>query len=407
MKYIVVLADGMADYPLQELGNRTPLQAAHTPETDRLAHYGEVGMVQTIPQGIHPGSDTANLSVMGYDPSVYYFGRSPFEAISMGLELLPTDVSFRTNLVTLSEEEPYPEKIILDHSADEISSAEARELIEAVNQYLATEKMRFFPGVSYRHILLWHEAPFEYKFTPPHDILGRKIADYLPQGPYGRIFTEMMQKSHEFLKNHPVNIRRRERGLKPANSIWVWGEGKKPALPGFKEKYGLTGSVISAVDLIKGIGLCAGLDSLDVEGATGTYKTNYAGKVQAALGALSGGQDFVYIHLEGPDECGHRMEITNKVNAIEWIDEKVIGPIIQAMRERHEDYSIMVLPDHPTPLSLRTHTAEPVPFLIYRSAAESYDPSRRYDEDEAPKTGLVIAKGHLLMDYFIKGSLSE
>ncbi|MDX9871609.1 MAG: cofactor-independent phosphoglycerate mutase [Clostridia bacterium] len=405
MKYIVVLADGMADYPLAELGNKTPLQAAQTPSLNYLAQYGQVGMVKTIPDGMPPGSDTANLSVMGYDPAVYYFGRSPFEAVSMGLELAPTDVVFRTNVVTLSEEEPYAEKIILDHSADEISSAEARELIEAVQQKLGTEKMQFFPGVSYRHILVWQEAPFDFQFTPPHDILGQKIANFLPRGPYGHIFLEMMQQSSLILSEHPVNLQRRQRGLKPANSIWIWGEGKKPALPGFYEKYGLKGSVISAVDLIKGIGLCAGLDALEVAGATGNYNTNYEGKARAALDALESGQDFVYIHLEGPDECGHRREIENKVKAIESIDARIVRPIMEEMSARGEEYSLMVLPDHPTPLCLRTHTSEPVPFLLYRSAAGEYDPARIYDEDGAKKTGLFIEQGHSLMDYFIKESL--
>lgn len=403
MKYIVVISDGMADYPVPELGSKTPLQAADTPTFDFLARHGEVGMVNTIPAGMQPGSDTANLSVMGYDPKVYYSGRSPFEAVSMGLTLADTDVIFRCNVVTLSEDEPYKEKIILDHSADEISSEEASELIKAVNEHLQTNDKTFYPGVSYRHILVWNNAPFDFVFTPPHDILGKKITEYLPGGPYGDKFYRMMKESNEFLKDHPVNIKRKERGLKPANSIWIWGEGKKPALSSFYEKYKLKGSVISAVDLIKGIGLCAGLNSIDVEGVTGNYKTNYEGKAQAALDVLRSGQDFVYIHLEGPDECGHRYEIDNKVKAIEYIDKRIVKPIIEDLDNAGEQYSLMILPDHPTPLCLRTHTAEPVPFLIYRSTDKKQDTGYIYNEAEAPKTGLNIEKGHLLMDYFIKG----
>lgn len=403
MKYIVVISDGMADYPVPELESKTPLQAADTPTFDFLARHGEVGMVNTIPAGMQPGSDTANLSVMGYNPAVYYSGRSPFEAVSMGLTLADTDVIFRCNVVTLSDDEPYDKKVILDHSADEISSEEASELIKAVNEHLRTSDMTFYPGVSYRHILVWNNAPFDFVFTPPHDILGKKITEYLPGGPYGDEFYQMMKQSNSFLKDHPVNIKRKERGLNPANSIWIWGEGRKPALSSFFEKYKLKGSVISAVDLIKGIGICAGLESIDVEGVTGNYKTNYEGKAQAALEALRSGQDFVYIHLEGPDECGHRYEINNKVKAIEYIDQRIVKHIIESLDSIGEEYSLMILPDHPTPLCLRTHTAEPVPFLIYRSTDKEKNTGYIYDEAEAPKTGFYIEKGHLLMDYFIKG----
>jgi len=403
LKYVVVITDGMADYPVPELKNQTPLQAANTPTFAYLAKHGEVGMVKTIPEGMQPGSDTANLSVMGYDPDRYYSGRSPFEAISMGLDLAETDVVFRCNVVTLSEEEPYEEKVILDHSADEISSEEARELIEAVNKHLRTDTMKFFPGVSYRHILVWNEAPFDFTFTPPHDILGKKITEYLPKGPYGDLFHRMMRESSQFLSEHPVNIRRKERGLNPANSIWIWGEGRKPALPGFYEKYQLKGSVISAVDLIKGLGICAGLDSIDVEGVTGNYNTNYEGKARAALEALSSGQDLVYVHLEGPDECGHRYEIENKVKAIEAIDSRIVKPIIEELDSKGEEYRLLILPDHPTPLCLRTHTSEPVPFLIYDSTDKKNNVGQIYDEEEAKKTGLYIQEGHQLMDYFIKG----
>mgnify|MGYP005855875539 CR=1 FL=1 len=403
MKYVVVLADGMADYPVPELHGLTPLQAAAKPTMDFLARHGEVGIVKTIPDGMAPGSDTANLAVMGYDPKIYYSGRSPFEAISIGLNLAATDVVFRCNLVTLSDDKPYEEKVMLDHSADEITSQEARALIGTVNEYLRNGDMVFYPGVSYRHVLVWHGAPFDFKLTPPHDIIGRKIKEFLPGGPYGELFLKMMQKSSEFLKYHPVNLSRIQRGLNPGNSIWLWGEGKKPALSSFYDRYGLKGSVISAVDLIKGIGLCAGLESIDVEGATGNYQTNYEGKAGAALEALEKGQDFVYIHLEGPDECGHRHEIQNKVKSIEAIDKRIIKPILEELASRGEKFSIMILPDHPTPLSLRTHTAEPVPFLIYRSNRKKEETGQLYDEFKAGETGLYFGEGHRLMDYFLGG----
>jgi len=403
LKYVVIVPDGMADYPVPELGGRTPLEAANTPTFDRLAKEGEVGLVKTIPAGMAPGSDTANLAVMGYDPRAYYFGRSPFEAISMGLDLADTDAVFRCNVVTLSEEEPYGEKTMLDHSADEISTEEARVLIGAVNRHLRTDEMAFYPGVSYRHILVWKNAPFDFRFTPPHDIIGRKIKEYLPAGPYGSIFLDMMEKSSSLLKGHPVNIRRKERGLKPANSIWFWGEGKKPQLPGFLEKYGLNGSVISAVDLIKGIGICAGLEPIEVEGATGNFHTNYEGKARAALNALRNGRDLVYIHIEAPDECGHRFEIENKVKSIEAIDARVVKPIVAELEASGEEYAVLLLPDHPTPLSLRTHTSDPVPFLIYRSNNQQRGGGHVYTEASAAASGRYLEEGHRLMDYFVGG----
>ena len=402
MKYIVVLADGMSDYPIAELGGKTPVQAAITPTIDLLARRGEVGMVQTIPEGMTPGSDTANLAVMGYNPAVYYTGRSPFEAISMGISLADDDVAFRTNVVTLSQDEPYEEKIMQDHSADEITTAEAKLLIEEVQQRLGTDVLSFYPGVSYRHILIWNHAPFDFQLTPPHDIIGKKIKDFLPAGPYGKLFLQMMQESSSFLKDHPVNMDRRARGLRAANSIWIWGEGKRPALSSFYDKYKLKGSVISAVDLIKGLGICAGLDSIDVEGATGNVHTNFEGKAQAALAELERGQDFVYVHLEAPDECGHRFEMENKVKSMEYIDRRIIKPIMEGLQAKGEDYSIMLLPDHPTPLVLRTHTSEPVPYLIYRSTTQQEIPGQVYDEFYPAKTGNYFAEGYRLMDYFLQ-----
>lgn len=402
LKYVVVLADGMADYPVEVLGNKTPLQAANTPNIDWLAKLGTVGMVQTVPHGMAPGSDTANLSVLGYDPQKYYSGRSPFEAHSIGIPMTNADVSFRCNLVTLSEEGNYEEKTILDHSSDEISSEEAAELIRALSPLLSDPKLSFHPGTSYRHILLWKEGPWDYQFTPPHDILGKTIGEFLPQGPYGEMFAEMMKASYEILSQHPVNLARKAKGLNPGNSIWLWGEGKTPDITPFKEKYGFEGAVISAVDLIKGLGLCAGMRSIDVPGATGNYETNYEGKAQAALDVLKDGCDFVYVHLEGPDECGHRAEMEHKVEAIEAIDQRIIGPICQGLSQREEPFRMLVTPDHATPLVLRTHTMDPVPFLIYDSRRQGENPAQKYDEDSAQLTGLFVKEGHTLMDRFIR-----
>lgn len=405
LKYIVILGDGMADYPVAELGNKTPLQCASTPAIDYMAGKGTVGMVKNIPEGMPPGSDTANLSVMGYDPRKYYSGRSPFEAASMGVDIKETDVTFRCNVVTLSEDEPYEEKILLDHSSDEISSAEAKELIMSVKEYFDSGDIKFYPGISYRHLMVWNNGPYQWHLTPPHDIIGRKIGKYLPSGTQSEVVEQMMRKSYGFLSEHPVNKKRVARGLKPANSIWIWGEGKKPLLSSFYEKYKLKGTVISAVDLIKGIGVCAGLESVDVEGATGNIHTNFRGKAAAALEALKKGQDFVYIHVEAPDECGHRYEIENKVKSIELIDNQIVAYLKEELDKSGMDYKMMILPDHPTPLSLRTHTPEPVPFIIYQSNTESSGTSLTYDEFSAKTTGLYIEEGHKLMDLFVLGKI--
>lgn len=400
MKYVVVLGDGMADYPMQELDNKTPLQYAKKPNIDMLAKNGTVGLVKTVPDGIPPGSDAANLSVMGYNPKIYYTGRSPLEAVSMGIELLPTDVALRCNLVYLSDvEAAYADKTMIDYSSDEISTEEARVLIEAVNNELSSENIKFYPGISYRHCMVWSNGKTGLGCTPPHDILEKKVTEYLPQEKSG-LLLELMKKSYDILKNHPVNEARKARGLRPANSIWLWGEGKKPALASFSEKYNKTGTMISAVDLLKGIGLCAGLDSVDVEGATGNIHTNFIGKAQAAIEELDSGKDFVYVHVEAPDECGHRYEIENKVKAIEFLDEKVVAPILEGIK-KHREYRILVLPDHPTPLSLRTHTSEPVPFILYDSTNEIQSEAQSYDEAEAKKTGIYVEEGYKLMDWFI------
>jgi 2,3-bisphosphoglycerate-independent phosphoglycerate mutase len=401
MKYVVVLGDGMADYRLPQLGNRTPLQCAVKPNIDFLAANGENGIVRTIPVGIPPGSDAANLSVMGYDPGKYYTGRSPLEAVSMGVELTDTDLAFRCNLVTLDISGNYEDAVMIDYSSDEISTEEARELMHEIDRQLGTDEISFHPGISYRHCMVWHNGSGTRKLTPPHDILEKAVGPYLPSGDDGGFILQLQKKSHEILKSHPVNIARMARGLRPANSIWLWGEGRKPAIPKFTDKYGVDGSVVSAVDLIKGIGLCAGLDSVDVEGATGNINTDFRGKAEAALNELQRGKDFVYVHVEAPDECGHRFEIENKVRSIELIDKLVVGTLLEGLSS-YDDYSILVLPDHPTPLSLRTHTPEPVPYIIYRKSRHKPSGLLGYDEFQAQRTGIFIDQGHKLMDRFLR-----
>jgi 2,3-bisphosphoglycerate-independent phosphoglycerate mutase len=401
-KFVVVLGDGMADYPIPELKGKTPLQSAFKPNIDSLAQFAEIGIVKTVPDGIAPGSDTANLSVLGYDPKKYSTGRSPLEAVSMGIQLSDTDIAFRCNLVTLSDDLEYENKYMIDYSSDEISSEEASLLIDSINQEFLSDDILFHSGISYRHCMIWKDGPNKFKLTPPHDISDKRITEFLPLGDNSGILLEMMKRSYEILKDHPVNLARISNGLRPANSIWLWGNGTKPAVPKFIDKYGINGAVISAVDLIKGIGICAGLNSIDVEGVTGNIHTNYIGKAEAALNELENGSDFVYIHIEAPDECGHRYEIENKVKSIEFIDKLVVGTIIEGLK-KYENYSIMVLPDHPTPLSLRTHTSEPVPYIIYRSYDRKKSIAESYDEFEAQKSNIYIEDGFKLMDRFILG----
>ncbi len=402
MKYAVVLCDGMADYPIDSLHGATPMQAAVKPTMDALARYAEVGLVKTVPDQLAPGSDVANLSVMGYDPAAYYTGRSPLEAASIGIDLADDDVTLRCNLVTLSEEAGYEEKTMVDYCADDISTAEAHELIQAVQEKLGSERFSFYPGVSYRHCLVWkHGDPRPGKLTPPHDITGRPVAGHLPEGDGAKPLLAMMKESYEILKEHPVNLARIQRGKRPANSIWLWGEGMRPRLDSFYEKFGVKGSVISAVDLIKGIGLCAKMHSCDVEGATGYIDTNFAGKTEAALRELAEGQDFVYLHLEAPDECGHRNELIKKIQSIGLIDRFVLKPLREGMAKLG-DYSIMVLPDHPTPISTRTHASDPVPYLIYRSNAEQESGVLSFSEASAKTTGIYCAQGHNLMKHFLE-----
>lgn len=396
----------MADYPVPELGERTPLDAADKPNMDFLAQNGIVGMVNTVPQGMPPGSDTANLSVMGYDPKIYYSGRSPLEAVSMGIPLEPDDVTFRCNLVTLSDEEAYEDTKMVDYSSDEISTEESTELIHYLNQHFQTETLHLYPGISYRHCLVFKHAETGSICTPPHDISLKPIKEHLPSGRYGDLLLDLMKRSRELLKDHPVNLARIAKGKRPATSCWFWGEGTKPNLTPFAEKYGVKGGVISAVDLIKGIALCAGLKSIDVEGTTGNVDTNFAGKADAALDLLKSGCDMVYIHVEAPDECGHRHEIDNKVKSIELIDRDILGRILPSLRESGEPFSVLLMPDHPTPLSIRTHTGEPVPFVLYRSDAEQ-NGTKRYTEALAKETGVFVPKGHWMMHKLLNGFESQ
>ena len=402
MKYLVLLCDGMADYKLEALDNRTPMEAANKPMMDELAKKSLCGTVSNVPEGMVPESDTANIAVLSYDPKIYSKGRSPLEAVSMGLSMRPDDTAYRCNVVTISEEEDnYDDKIMLDHSADEITTDEARELIKAVEEHFGTEFRHFYTGVSYRHCMIWNNTPSEYNFMRPHDILGKCIKEYLPSGEAGKPFYSLMRESYEILNHHPINEARRARGLRPANSIWLWSPGKKPALPNFFEKWGLRGAVISAVDLIKGIGICAGLQSIDVEGATGNVHTNFTGKADAAIEAFENERDFVYIHVEAPDECGHRAEIDNKILSIERIDELILRPVYEYLVSTGEDFKILVLPDHPTPIALRTHSMEPVPFIIY-SSKESKEGVECFTEANCEAAGFYLEHGYDLLSHVIE-----
>ena len=402
MKSIVILGDGMADYPLKDYGDKTPLELAKKPVIDALAKKAVLGMVTTVPGTLPPGSDVANLSVMGYDPQVYYTGRSPLEAASIGVPLKEGDTTFRCNLVTLSEDEPYENKTMVDYSADEISTEEARQIIADIAAAFDTDTISFYGGIAYRHLMVWNGAGLDFNLTPPHDISDRKITEHLPKGPGSERILEMMKKSNEILKNHPVNQKRIAKGLHPANSIWIWGEGSKPNLDSFEEKYHVKGAVVSAVDLVKGIGVCAGMDVVEVEGATGNIDTNFEGKAEAAINALKNGCDLVYLHFEAPDECGHRGQVENKIKSIEYIDSRVTNYLLKELEEMGEDYSVLIMPDHPTPLSIKTHTRDAVPFLLYRSWDEKSHPDYTYDEKCAQKTGVYVERGCTLMEQLLR-----
>lgn len=400
MKYIVVLCDGMADEPIEALDQKTPLEAAKTENMDRLAKTAEVGMVRTVPAGMSPGSDTANLSVIGYDPQIYYSGRSPLEALSIGAEMGANDVSFRCNIVTLSEEEErYEDRTILDHSSGEIPTEDAAILVGALKEGLEREGYTFYVGTSYRHLLIQKDGKVV-ELTAPHDILTKRIGEYLPSDP---VLREMMIKSYEILKDHPINVKRKSEGKNPANSAWFWGAGTRPALTSFEEKNGVKGAMISAVDLLKGIAVGAGMQNIYVEGANGGLHTNYTGKAEAAVKALAeDGFDFVYVHIEAPDEMGHQGSIPNKVQAIESIDRMIIGPVADALKASGNGFRMLVLPDHPTPIRVRTHTGDPVPYLLYDST-QTMQGVDSFCEKTAAMTGVFEEKGHELITKLLKG----
>lgn len=396
MKYIIVLGDGMADEPIGELGNRTPLAYADTPVMDRLSKKSEIGMVHTIPDGMSPGSDTANLSVLGYDPKIYYSGRSPLEALSIGVPMKDTDIALRCNLVTISEEDvPFCEKTIIDHSSDEISTEDCAVLLEAVRKELETETYKFYVGTSYRHCLIWEKGTVV-ELTPPHDVLTQKIGQYLPADENLR---RMMEKSYEILANHPLNAERRKKGLNPANCCWFWGAGTKPRLTSFEEKTGKKGMMVSAVDLLKGIAAGAGMGISLVEGANGGLHTNYEGKAEAAWKAvLEDGYDFAYIHVEAPDEMGHQGSAERKVQAIEYLDSRLLKPLTEKLDGEKADYRLLVLPDHPTPVRVRTHTGDSVPYMLYDSTVP-LDETWDYNEEAGRGSGNYIAEGHKLIEH--------
>ena len=398
MKYVVVLADGMADLPIEELNHKTPLEYAATPNMDALACGGTMGMVKTVPDSMKPGSDVANLAVMGYDPLNNYSGRSPLEALSVGVSMKDTDIIFRCNIVTVSENEPYPEKTILDHSSGEISTEDADILMDAVREAFQNGQFQFYTGTSYRHITVWDKGEV-LDLEPPHDHLGQVIGPYLPAN---KLFRDMMEKSFDVLNNHPLNVKRAQEGKNKANSLWFWGAGTKPGLQDFKEKTGLNGTMISAVDLLKGIAVGAGMDVAQVEGATGSLDTNYIGKANAAIEALlTKNKDFVYIHVEAPDEMGHQGNVRHKVQSIEEIDKNIIGVVKKALDDASEAYRILVLPDHPTPICKRTHTSDPVPFVLYDSTAVQKNQTT-FSEKNAATTGVFQSEGYRLLQLLIK-----
>lgn len=399
MKYLVILGDGMADKPIEALGNKTPLEYAKTPKMDELAAKGEIGMVHTIPDGMKPGSDTANLSVLGYNPRKYYSGRSPLEALSIGVPMKDTDIALRCNIVTLSEEEDtYEERTIIDHSSSEISTEDAAILLEAVRKELETDAYKFYVGTSYRHLLIWDKGEVV-DLVQPHDVLGQQIGPNLPQD---AVLREMMKKSYDILVNHPINIERKKKGLNPANSCWFWGAGTRPALSSFEEKTHKSGAMISAVDLLKGIAVGASMKVITVEGANGGLHTNYEGKAQAAIDVLTrDNYDFVYVHLEGPDEMGHQGSMERKIQAIENLDARIIRPIAEGLEAAGEEYRMLILPDHPTPICIRTHTGDNVPYLLYDSTSPQSH-TWHYNEKEAAQTDNFVAEGHKMIDYLFE-----
>jgi len=401
MKYVVIIGDGMADMPIRELGGKTPLQKAYTPNMDRLAKAGRLGRVRTVPEGMHPGSDIANLSILGYNPREYYSGRAPLEAASIGIELAGDDVAYRCNLVTLKYNRQRTSAIMEDYSSGHITTEEARELISEIDRTFGSEKIRFYPGVSYRHLMVWSGGSVDIECVPPHDILGKGIADYLPVGSGEDVIRQIMQESVDLLDRHPVNVNRIKNGKNPGNSVWLWGQGKRPKMPTFREKYAISGALVSAVDLTKGLGIYAGFEILEVPGITGWIDTNYKGKADATIEALKK-VDFVYLHVESPDEAGHSGNYEHKIRAIEDFDKLVVGNVMEGMKE-FDEYRILLLPDHPTPIALRTHTAEPVPFVMFDSRDRRDNAGAVYDESITERNDIMVfEEGYKLMDYFIK-----
>ena len=397
MKYVVILGDGMADYRQQFLDNKTPLMVANKPYIDGLARKSELGLARTVPCGMKPGSDVANLSVLGYDPHDCYTGRSPLEAASIGIDLKDTDVTARANLVTVSNEKDYQDKTMIDYSAGEISTEEARVLIEFLAEKLNDQKYSLYAGISYRHCLVIDNGSLIGDLTPPHDITGKPVKDHLPKSEEGKKLLALMEKSYELLKDHPINQKRIKEGKNPANSLWFWGDGTKPNLQSFKDKFGLDGGIISAVDLLKGIGKLAKMRVIEVEGATGNYDTNFSGKAKACLDNLKDGLDFIYLHMEAPDECGHHGDTKNKIFSIEQIDKLVVEPIVEGLKQSGEDFAVLICPDHPTPLSIMTHCSDPVPYLIYSNKKQVVG-ENSYDEETAKSTGVFVDDGYKLIN---------
>lgn len=401
MKYIVILGDGMADYRQPSLNGKTPLMLANKPTIDALAKVSEVGLCRTVPCGMKPGSDVANLSVLGYDPHECYTGRSPLEAASIGISLKSTDVTARANLVTVSDEPNYADKTMIDYSAGEISTAEAKVLIDYLAEHINNDVYRLYAGISYRHCLVIDNGKVAGDFTPPHDITGKPVKDHLPTSSDGKKLLDIMKRSYDLLKDHPVNVARVKAGKRPANSLWFWGEGTKPALQKFEDKFGLKGGIISAVDLLKGIGKLADMQVIEVDGATGNYDTNFKGKAKACVDALKGGLDFVYVHMEAPDECGHHGDVEHKIYSIEQID-GVVKYVIDQLNALGEDFAMLIAPDHPTPISIMTHCSDPVPYMIYRSNKPICGGASSYDEEQAENTGVFVDRGIDLMQKLIK-----
>ena len=397
MKYVVFLCDGMADYDILELGNKTPLEVAYKPNISSMSKDSYVGLIKTVNDGMKPGSDVANLAILGYDPNKYYTGRSPLEAGSIGIDMKDTDISLRCNLVTVSEEPNYEDKTLIDYCAGDISTSDAKILVDYLKKNLDSKEFTLYSGVSYRHCLIWDNGTLNIgRITPPHDITGKKVKEYTPENE--KLFN-YMKKSYELLNNHPLNIERAKKGLNKANSAWLWGEGKKAMLDSFYEKYHVKATMISAVDLLKGIGKFSNMNVVNVNGATGYIDTNFAGKAEAAIKAFKNGSDFVYIHVEAPDECGHRGELQNKVKSIELIDKYIIGPVVEYLKTQG-DFKVLVTPDHATPLAVRTHTNDPIPFMIYDSR-KKYKGVSNLSEREAKTTNIFIEPGYTLMDKFI------